>query len=90
MEHKRYPIYPLLTTSKQVFRKWVIAMSESFFEKLCCEIGSMNAGEVRDRILHFKGKIKLDFTEDYLNGLSVDRLRHILLAALMTDSRKTA
>jgi hypothetical protein len=25
----------------------------------------------------------LDFTEDYLNSLSVDRLRHILLAALI-------
>jgi hypothetical protein len=25
----------------------------------------------------------LDFTEDYLNNLSIDRLRHILLAALI-------
>jgi len=35
------------------------------------------------RIRNFRGRFKLDFTEDYLNKISVDRLRHILLAALI-------
>ena len=45
----------------------------------------MGREQLKKRIRSFKGRFKMDFTEDYLNRLSVDRLRHVLLAALITD-----
>lgn len=60
------------------------------FEKMCCDIAAMSKREIKTQLLHFPGRIKLDFTEDYLDGLTVERLRHILLAALMVDMRKQA
>jgi hypothetical protein len=44
----------------------------------------MGKQELQKRIATFKGRFKLDFTEDYLNRASVDRLRHILLAAMIS------
>jgi hypothetical protein len=57
----------------------------------CDDIGAMKrkwqvftgGGELKRRIKNFRGRFKLDFTEAYLNRLSEDRLRHILLAALI-------
>jgi hypothetical protein len=62
----------------------------SSFEKTCTEVAEMTKNEVKKLLLQFPGRLNLDFTEDYLDGLSVDRLRHILLAALMVDKRKHA
>lgn len=59
----------------------------SSFEQIATSIASLGKSEVKKRIHSFKGRFKLDFTDDYLNGLSIDRLRHILLAAVMTTSR---
>ena len=50
----------------------------------------MNKREVIRRLLHFDGPIKLDYSSDYLESLSTDRLRHILLAAVVTVNRKHA
>ena len=50
----------------------------------------MSKREVIRRLTHFDGPIKLDFTSDYLESLSTDRLRHILLAAVSTVNRKRA
>ncbi|MHC4908002.1 MAG: hypothetical protein ACYTBW_07165 [Planctomycetota bacterium] len=41
-------------------------------------------------MLNFDGPIKMDFSADYLEKLSTDRLRHILLAAFVTINRKRA
>ena len=60
----------------------------SSFEKIVSAIASLNKSEVKKRLLHFKGGIKLDFTESYLDSLSTDKLRHILLAAMTTLKRK--
>ena len=57
------------------------------FETMAVQIASMGKNEVIGKICHFHGRFKLDFTSDYLKGLSVDRLRHILMAAVMTNSR---
>jgi len=57
--------------------------SRKYFEQTATSIASLNRNELKRRIRNFKGRFKLDFTEDYLNNLSVDRLRHILLAALI-------
>lgn len=66
-------------------------MSADFsFEKMCSKITAMSKQEVIRRLLHFDGPIKLDFSPDYLEKLSTDRLRHILLAAVVTTHRKHA
>jgi hypothetical protein len=60
------------------------------FEKLCSEVAALSKNELKRRLLHFHGRLKMDFTEDYLDGLALDKLRHILLAALAVDARKRA
>ena len=57
--------------------------SKKYFEQTATSIASLGRNEVKRRITNFRGRFKLDFTEDYLNNLSVDRLRHLLLAALI-------
>ncbi len=52
-------------------------------------IDSLGREELKRRIRDFKGRFKLDFTEDYLNKISVGRLRHILLAALINARPKS-
>jgi len=57
--------------------------SRQYFEQTATSIASLQRTELERRIKGFRGRFKLDFTENYLNNLSVDRLRHILLAALI-------
>lgn len=64
--------------------------AEFSFEKICSKVSSMSKRQIIRRLLRFDGPIKLDFTPDYLENLSTDRLRHILLAALVTVHRKQA
>ena len=58
--------------------------SGKYFEQTATSIASLGRDELKRRIRNFRGRFRLDFTEDYLNNLSVNRLRHILLAALIT------
>jgi len=58
-------------------------VSRKYFEQTATSIAALGRDELKRRIRSFRGRFKLDFTEDYLNALSVDRLRHILLAALI-------
>jgi len=62
--------------------------SDFSFEQSCLAIAVMDKDEVISQLLGFQGPLKLDFTHDYLQQLNVDRLRHILLAAVVTASRK--
>jgi hypothetical protein len=57
--------------------------SRQYFEQTATSIASLGRDELKRRIKNFRGRFKLDFTEAYLNRLSEDRLRHILLAALI-------
>lgn len=57
--------------------------SRRYLEQTATSIASLGRDELKRRIRNFRGRFRLDFTDDYLNGLSVDRLRHILLAALI-------
>jgi len=57
--------------------------SERDFEQTATSIASLGKDELKRRIKNYKGRFRLDFTENYLNSLSVERLRHILLAALI-------
>ncbi len=54
-----------------------------YFEQTATSIAALGRNELKKRIKNFRGRFKLDFTEDYLNNMSVERLRHILLAALV-------
>jgi len=60
-----------------------MASSGKNFERTTTSIAALSRGELKRQIKNFKGRFKLDFTDDYLNNLSVDKLRHILLAALI-------
>ena len=57
--------------------------SRKLFERSASSIAALSRDQLKRRIQGFRGRFKLDFTEDYLNAISVDRLRHILLAALI-------
>ena len=57
--------------------------SKQYFEQTATSIASLERDELKRRIKNFRGRFRLDFTEDYLNNISVDRLRHVLLAALI-------
>ncbi len=52
-------------------------------EQTATSIAALERDELKRRIKGFRGRFRLDFTEDYLNSLTVDRLKHILLAALV-------
>ena len=45
------------------------------------EIASMDRRRLIHELLHFKGRIRLDFTPEFLTTKNVDWLRHVLLAA---------
>ena len=53
------------------------------FEQFATSIARMDKAELKQQIKTFPGRFSLDFTEDYLNTAPVDRLRHILLAAMI-------
>lgn len=56
-------------------------MERNYFEEVITKISSLKRAELENRIKNFKESFKLDFTQDYLDELGIDRLRHILLAA---------
>jgi len=61
----------------------MVMVSKKNFEQTATSIAALGKTELKRRIKNFKGRFKLDFTDDYLNNLTVDRLRHVLLAALI-------
>ena len=58
-------------------------VSRKYFEQTATSLAALDRNELKKRITHFRGRFKLDFSEDYLNHLTPDRLRHILLAAVI-------
>lgn len=58
-----------------------------YFEQTATSIAALDRAQLKKRIKNFKGRFKLDFSDDYLCKLSVDRLRHILLAALINAKK---
>jgi len=62
--------------------------SRKRFEKATTSIAVLGRGDLKRQIKSFRGRFKLDFTDDYLNTASLDRLRHILLAALVTGKSR--
>lgn len=54
-------------------------------EKLTANLAGMSRSQLKRRLSSLKTRFPLDFTEDYLNSLSSDKLRHILLAAMLNS-----
>ena len=52
-------------------------------EQSATAVVGMGKSELKKRIRRFNGRFRLDFSDEYLNGVNVDRLRHILLAAIV-------
>jgi hypothetical protein len=71
------------------YSKGIAMTSRGDFEQTATSIAALGEAELKKRIKNFRGRFRLDFTEDYLNNLSVDRLRHILLAALINAGPHT-
>jgi hypothetical protein len=69
---------------RQFFKKVRQMASRRYFEQTATSIAALGRNELKRQIRNFRGRFKLDFTEDYLNTMSVERLRHILLSALVT------
>jgi len=67
-----------------IFSKVANMATTISFDSEATTIAALGRNELKRRIKNFRGRFKLDFTEDYLDRLSIDRLRHILLAALIT------
>jgi hypothetical protein len=54
------------------------------FEQAATSIAALGRAEITKRLKNFHGRVKLDFTDEYLDKLSIDRLRHILFAAIVS------
>lgn len=60
------------------------------FEDISLSITSLDIAAVKRHILNFRGNVNLDFSKEYLDKLSDDRLKHILMAAMMVKLKKRA
>jgi len=54
-------------------------------DEIIRRVSTMDREELIDRCTHFRGRFPVDFTADYLDGLSVDRLRHIYVALCLQN-----
>ncbi len=52
-------------------------------EQVAAALADLGRDDLKQRIKNFRGRFKLDFSDAYLDALSLDRLRHLLLAALI-------
>ena len=59
--------------------------SHTYLERRTTQIATLDRDQLKKRIRSFRGPFPMDFTEDYLDAVSVDRLRHILLAAVIVS-----
>jgi len=65
------------------FPKATAVQSHGQFEQLATAIAALGRDELKKQIRDFRGRFRLDFSDDYLDSLSLERLQHILLAALI-------
>ncbi len=53
------------------------------FEQMAAALADLSRDDLKKRIKGFRGRFKLDFSDEYLDALTLERLRHLLLAALI-------
>jgi hypothetical protein len=59
-------------------------------EKLARELAEMSRQELIRRLLQLHCDFDLDFTDAFLDSLSLERLRHIVLAAMLHQHSQQA
>jgi hypothetical protein len=52
-------------------------------EQLVVEIATMNRGDLANILKKLNCHFEMDFTDEYLESLSLERLRHVALAAIL-------
>ena len=62
--------------------------STNSFEEMSSSISSLSKPEVKRHLVNLKGRLNLDFTDSYLESIGLDKLRHILFAAMVTVAEK--
>ena len=58
-------------------------LQNSQVEELVCLISCLDRESVTRQLLSFHAEFPIDFTSEFLQGQSVDRLRHLLFALCM-------
>ena len=62
--------------------------TSQLYESLIQEVCGLDRLSMIDRLIHFPGNLRLDFSRDFLDACDTDRLRHLLLAALWRSRLK--
>jgi len=65
-----------------------MAYATTQIDDVACKIAAMNRQQVQREIMSFSGRFTLDFSPDYLKKQSLERLRHILLAAKLQQVKQ--
>ena len=52
-------------------------------DSVAIQLAALSRDEIKPRLLDFPSRTRLDFTEEFLEKLSTDQLRHILFAAIL-------
>jgi len=55
--------------------------SVELYESLIAEVCELDRANLIERLAHFTGNVRLDFTEEFLARCDNEKLRHLLLAA---------
>jgi hypothetical protein len=56
-------------------------------EDLMTLVASMDRASLVEQFHCYRGRFPVDFTEDFLNRTSLDKLRHIFVAMCMQNNR---
>ncbi len=59
------------------------------FEEVLCQVSNLDRQQCINELTHF-GKLRLDFTVEYLEDLGDEQLRHMLVAAVLTVRKRSA
>ena len=56
-------------------------------EELICLVSALDRESLVRQFLSYRATFPVDFTEDFLNALDLDRLRHIFMALCLQSQR---
>ena len=60
-------------------------LQEPQIEELICMVSSLDRSTLTKHFLNFRGNFPIDFTPEFLENLSVDRMRHIFVALCLQN-----
>ena len=69
--------------------KGLVKMSQTETEKLVTDLAEMGRDDLIARLRATNCGFPMDFTEEFLRSVSLNRLRHIVLAACLQRQRGT-